>query len=70
MDRPTRPVEKTGAARHDFSFAKTVPEFAAAVIAQVERDEASDDFVKEKLHPNFPPENLESPTPASPSAEA
>jgi hypothetical protein len=30
-----------------------MPEIAAAIDAQIDCDDASDDFIKEKLHPNI-----------------
>jgi hypothetical protein len=34
----------------DLSLDKTVPQLAAAIDAQIDSDDASDDFIKEKLH--------------------
>jgi hypothetical protein len=34
----------------DFSLHKATPQSAAAVDAQIDRDDAGDDFIKEKLH--------------------
>jgi hypothetical protein len=36
----------------DFSLDKAIPQFAAAIEAQIDCDDASDDFIKEKLHSN------------------
>jgi hypothetical protein len=45
----------------DFSFDKAIPQFAVAIVTQIDRDDAGDDFVKEKPHfflegngPRFP----------------
>jgi hypothetical protein len=37
----------------DFSLDKAIPKFAAAIDAQIDRDDTSDDFIKEKLHSNI-----------------
>ena len=37
----------------DLSLGKAIPQFAAAIDAQIDRDDASDDFIKEKLHSNI-----------------
>jgi hypothetical protein len=37
----------------DFSLDKAAPKFAAAIEAQIDGDEASDDFIKEKSHANI-----------------
>jgi len=33
-----------------FSLDKAIPQFAAAIEAQIDGDDASDDFIKEKPH--------------------
>jgi len=38
--------------RH-LSLDKAIPQFAAAIDAQIDCDDASDDFIKEKLHSNI-----------------
>jgi hypothetical protein len=49
--RPVRPVEKPVEKINmvvvvlDFSFDKAMPQFAAAIDAQIDRDDASDDFI-------------------------
>jgi len=37
----------------DFSLDKAMPQFAAAIEAQIDCDDASGDFIKEKLHSNI-----------------
>jgi hypothetical protein len=37
----------------DFSLDKAIPQFAAAIEAQIDGDDASDDFIKEKPHANI-----------------
>jgi len=37
----------------DFSLGKAIPQFAAAIEAQIDCDDASDDFIKEKPHANI-----------------
>jgi hypothetical protein len=37
----------------DFSLNKAIPQFAAAIDAQIDCDDASDDFIKEELHSNI-----------------
>ncbi|HST09129.1 MAG TPA: hypothetical protein VLL05_02035 [Terriglobales bacterium] len=37
----------------DFSLNKAMPQFAAAIDAQIDCDDASDDFIKEKPHSNI-----------------
>jgi hypothetical protein len=61
MSEPIRPVEKqpvqnvaTGVVR-DFSLDEALPQSAAAIDAQIDRDDASDDFIKEKPHANIRP---------------
>jgi hypothetical protein len=48
VDRP--PVQKVGTEVPDFSLDKAIPQFAVAIEAQIDCDDASDDFIKEKLH--------------------
>src|SRR5882757_7642717 len=49
-----QPVQKiTIAGVFDFSFDKATLYSAAAIDAQIDRDDASDDFTKEKLHSNI-----------------
>jgi hypothetical protein len=56
MRNPARRVEKqpvqkiTAAVIHDFSLDKAIPYSAVAIDAQIDRDDASDNFIKEKLH--------------------
>jgi hypothetical protein len=44
------PVQKIRVDVLDFSLDKAMAQFAAAIDAQIDRDDASDDFIKEKLH--------------------
>jgi hypothetical protein len=37
----------------DFSLGKAMPQFATAIEAQIDCDDASDDFIKEKPHSNI-----------------
>jgi hypothetical protein len=37
----------------NFSLDKAIPQFAAAIEAQIDCDDASDDFIKEKPHSNI-----------------
>jgi hypothetical protein len=59
MSNPARRVEKQPVQKitighvHDFSLDKTVPYSAAAINAQIDRDDAGDNFIKEKLHANI-----------------
>ena len=59
MRNPARRVEKqpvqkiTAAVVHDFSLDKAIPYSAVAIDAQIDRDDASDDFRKEKPHANI-----------------
>ena len=49
-----QPVQKiTIAGVLDFSLDKATLYSAAAIDAQIDRDDASDDFIKEKLHSNI-----------------
>jgi hypothetical protein len=51
-----QPVQKvTIAVVRDFSLDKTIPYSAPAIDAQIDRDDASDNFIKEKLHSNIRP---------------
>jgi hypothetical protein len=47
---PTRPIQKTGIEIHDFSLDKAMPKFSAAIEEQIDCHDASDDFIKEKMH--------------------
>jgi hypothetical protein len=54
MSIPARPpVQKIRIEVRDFSLDKAAPQYAAAIDAQTDRDDASDDFIKEKLHSNI-----------------
>jgi hypothetical protein len=44
------PVQQVRIEVPDFSLDKAVPQFAVAIDAQIDCDDASDDFIKEKLH--------------------
>jgi hypothetical protein len=63
MSNPARRVEKQPVQKitiggvHDFSPDKAIPYFAVAIDAQIDRDDASDNFIKEKLHANIRPSN-------------
>jgi hypothetical protein len=48
------PVQKISIEERDFSLDKATPHSAAAIEAQVDRDDASDNFIKEKPHPKYP----------------
>jgi hypothetical protein len=37
----------------DFSFDKAIPQFAAEIVTQIDCDDASNDFIKEKPHSNI-----------------
>jgi hypothetical protein len=37
----------------DLSLDKAIPFFAVAIDAQIDRDDASDDFIQEKMHANL-----------------
>jgi hypothetical protein len=55
MSNPARavedqPVQKITVVVHDFSLDKAVLYSAPAIEAQIDCDDASDDFIKEKLH--------------------
>jgi hypothetical protein len=59
MSNPARRVEKQPVQKitiggvHDFSLDKAIPYSAVAIDAQIDRDDASDNFIKEKLHANI-----------------
>ena len=59
MSHPARRVENqpvqnvTIAGVPDFSLDKAIPYRAVASDAQIDRDDASDKFIKEKLHANI-----------------
>jgi hypothetical protein len=46
-------VQKIRIEVRDFSLDKAQPQFAAAIEAQIDCDDTSDDFIKEKLHSNI-----------------
>jgi hypothetical protein len=49
-----QPVQKiTSAVVRDFSLDQAIPYSAVAIDAQIDRDDASDNFIKEKLHANI-----------------
>ncbi|WFU43149.1 hypothetical protein QA640_12270 [Bradyrhizobium sp. CB82] len=50
-----KPVQNTGAMieGRDFSLGKATPHLADAIDAQIDRDDASDDLIKEELHSNI-----------------
>jgi hypothetical protein len=55
MNKAVRPVKKQPIQQasivvRDFSLGEAVPYFAPAIDAQIDRHDASDDFVKEQLH--------------------
>jgi hypothetical protein len=45
-----QPIYKIIIEVRDLSLDKAIPQFAAAIDAQIDCDEASDDFINEKLH--------------------
>jgi hypothetical protein len=47
------PVDRIRTVGRDLSLGKAMPQFAVAIDAQIDRDDASDDFIKEKLHSNI-----------------
>ena len=51
--RPVKPVYKIKTVGSNFSLDKATPHVAAAIEAQIDCDDAGDDFVKEKLHANI-----------------
>jgi hypothetical protein len=48
-----QPIYKIIIEVRDFSLNKPIPQFAAAIDAQIDRDDASGDFINEKLHSNI-----------------
>lgn len=48
--RVQNPVDGIGTPGRDLSLGKTIPQFAAAIDAQIDRGDAGDDFIKKKLH--------------------
>jgi hypothetical protein len=56
MRNPARRVENqqvqkiTAAVVHDFSLDEAIPYSAVAIDAQIDRDDAGDNFLKQKLH--------------------
>jgi hypothetical protein len=44
------PVEKIRIEDRDFSLGKAMPQFADAIETQIDCNDASGDFIKEKLH--------------------
>ncbi len=50
VSNPIRPVKKTIIEVPDFSLDQAMPQLAAAIDEQIDCDDASDDFIKEKLH--------------------
>ena len=46
----------------DFSLDKAMPQFAAAIDAQIDCDDASYDFIKEKPHSNIRSSSIDSMT--------
>jgi hypothetical protein len=53
LKRVEKPVHHIGIEGLDFPLGKAEPEFAAGIDAQIDRDDAGDDFIKEKLHPSI-----------------
>jgi hypothetical protein len=51
--RVQNPVDHIGVKGLDFPLGKAEPNFANGIDGQIDRDDASDDFIKEKLHSNF-----------------
>jgi hypothetical protein len=51
--RVQNPVYRIRTPGRDLSLGKAMPQFAVAIEAQIDRDDASDDFIKEKLHSNI-----------------
>jgi hypothetical protein len=47
------PVYRISTEGPDFSLGKAMPQYAVAIDTQIDRDDASDDFIKEKLHSNI-----------------
>ena len=56
------PIYKIIIEKRDFSLNKAIPQFAAAIDAQIDGDDASDDFIKEELHSNIHSSNIDSMT--------
>ena len=48
-----KPVYKIIIPVRDLSLDKPIPQFAAAIDAQIDCDDTSDDFIKEKPHSNI-----------------
>jgi hypothetical protein len=48
-----QPIYKIIIEVRDFSLNKAMPQFAAAIDAEIDCDDASDDFIKEKPHSNI-----------------
>jgi hypothetical protein len=48
--RLQNPVDGIRTVGRDFPLGQAIPQFAVAIDAQIDRDDASDDFIKEKLH--------------------
>jgi hypothetical protein len=57
-----QPIYKIIIPVRDFSLDKAKPQFAAAVDAQIDCDDASGDFIKEKLHSNIHSSSADSTT--------
>jgi hypothetical protein len=53
ISNPIRPVQKIIIEVRDFSLDKATPQFAAAIQAQIDGDDASEDFIKKKPHANI-----------------
>jgi hypothetical protein len=47
------PIDGIRTPGRDFSLGKAMLQFAVAVDTQIDRDDARDDFIKEKLHSNI-----------------
>jgi hypothetical protein len=47
------PVDRIRTVGRDLSLGKAMPQFAVAIDAQIDRDDAGDDFIKKKLHSNI-----------------
>jgi hypothetical protein len=47
------PAYRIRTVRRDFPLGKAMPQFAVAIDAQIDRDDAGDDFIQEELHPNI-----------------
>jgi hypothetical protein len=63
LNKPLRPayeeaVDEAAVEVRDFSLGEAMPQFAAGIDAQIDCDNASDDFIKEKAHSNNPFANL------------